>query len=199
MYVPKLGDSTPKTNSVVKKAIGRFILWSYRWRIEGEVLNSKKFMVILAPHTSYWDFLTNMGTMLALGIRNRWFVADVFCWWPLGNLMRWLGGIPIDRSSPQDLVSFTIRKFTDHNELSLALYPEGTTRKAEKWKTGFWHIARGAGIPIQFLAVDYKNRVSVFGPVIQTSDDIEADMKKIQTYFKDVIPKTSENFVGEYF
>ena len=199
MYIPKLGDSIPKTNSVIKRAIGRFILWSYRWRIEGEVLNSKKFMVILAPHTSYWDFLTNMGTMLALGIRNRWFVADVFCWWPLGNLMRWLGGIPIDRNSPQDLVSFTIGKFTDHNELILAMYPEGTTRKVEKWKTGFWHIARGADIPIQFLAVDYKNRVSVFGPVIQPSDDIEADMKKIQTYFKDVIPKTSENFVGEYF
>ncbi|MEE8340490.1 MAG: 1-acyl-sn-glycerol-3-phosphate acyltransferase [Candidatus Neomarinimicrobiota bacterium] len=199
MYIPKLGDSIPKTNSVIKRAIGRFILWSYRWRIEGEVLNSKKFMVILAPHTSYWDFLTNMGTMLALGIHNRWFVADVFCWWPLGNFMRWLGGIPIDRNSPQDLVSFTIGKFTDHNELILALYPEGTTRKAEKWKTGFWHIARGADIPIQFLAVDYKNRVSVFGPVIRTSDDIEADMKKIQTYFKDVIPKASENFVGNYF
>lgn len=199
MYIPKLGDSIPKTNSVIKRAIGRFILWSYRWRIEGEVLNSKKFMVILAPHTSYWDFLTNMGTMLALGIHNRWFVADVFCWWPLGNFMRWLGGIPIDRNSPQDLVSFTIGKFTDHNELILALYPEGTTRKAEKWKTGFWHIARGADIPIQFLAVDYKNRVSVFGPVIRTSDDIEADMNKIQTYFKDVIPKASENFVGNYF
>ncbi len=199
MYVPKLKELTPKTNNIIKKAIGRFLLWSYRWRIEGEVHNAKKFMVILAPHTSRWDFLTNMSTMLALGVQNRWFVADAFCWWPLGNFMRWMGGIPIDRSCPQDLVTFTIGKFKDHDELILALYPEGTTFKANKWKTGFWHIARGAGVPIQFLAVDYKKRASVFGPVIQPSDDIEADMKKIQTYFKDVTPRDMEKFGGEYF
>jgi len=199
MFVPILKELTPKTNSGIKKVIGRFMLWCYRWHIEGEVLNVKKFMVILAPHTSYWDFLSNMATMLALGVRNRWFVADVFCWWPLGNLMRWLGGIPIDRSCPQDLVTFTIGKFKEHDELILALYPEGTTRKAEKWKTGFWHIARGAGIPIQFLAVDYKKRASVFGPVIQPSNDIESDMKKIQTYFKNVTPRNIEKFDGEYF
>lgn len=199
MYVPKLEKLTPKTNNIITKALGRFLLWCYRWHIEGEVHNAKKFMVILAPHTSRWDFLTNMSTMLALGVRNRWFVADVFCWWPLGNFMRWLGGIPIDRSCPQDLVTFTITKFKDHEELILALYPEGTTYRAEKWKTGFWHIARGANIPIQFLAVDYKNRASVFGPVIQVSEDIESDMKKIQRYFKDVTPKIRENYAGEYF
>lgn len=199
MEIPKLRELTPKTNSIIKKAIGKFLLWSYRWRVEGEVHNAKKFMVILAPHTSYWDFLTNMSIMLALGVNNRWFVADAFCWWPLGNLMRWLGGIPIDRSSPQDLVSFSISKFADHDELILALYPEGTTRKAEKWKTGFWHIEHGADIPIQFLSVDYKKRVSVFGQVIKSSDDIKADMKKIQAYFKDVTPRDAEKFAGEYF
>lgn len=199
MDIPKLRELTPKTNSGIKKAIGRFLLWSYRWRVEGEVHNTKKFIVILAPHTSYWDFLANMGTMLALGLRNRWFVADAFCWWPLGNLMRWLGGIPIDRSCSQDLVSFTISKFADHDELILALYPEGTTRKAEKWKTGFWHIARGANISIQFLTVDYKKRVSIFGTVFTPSDDIETDMKKIQTYFKNVTPRDTEKFAGEYF
>lgn len=199
MYVPELRELTPKTNSSIKKTIGRFLLWSYRWRVEGEVHNAKKFIVILAPHTSRWDFLTNMAIMLALGLQNRWFVADVFCWWPLGNFMRWLGGIPIDRSCPQDLVSFTISKFADHDELILALYPEGATRKMKKWKTGFWHIARGADIPIQFLAIDYKKRASVFGPVIQPSDDIEADMKMIQKYFKDVTPRDTEKFGGEYF
>jgi 1-acyl-sn-glycerol-3-phosphate acyltransferase len=199
LNIPTLKNNTPKTNSVIKKAIGKFLLWCYRWQVEGDVHNAKKFMVILAPHTSYWDFLTNMGIMLALGVRNRWFVADTFCWWPLGYFMRWLGGIPIDRNSPQDLVSFTISKFADHDELILALYPEGTTRKAKKWKTGFWHIAHGADIPIQFLAVDYEKRASVFGPVIQPSDDIEADMKIIQAYFKKVTPKTPANFAGEYF
>jgi 1-acyl-sn-glycerol-3-phosphate acyltransferase len=198
MNIPTLKNNIPKTNSVIKKAVGKFLLWCYRWHVEGEVHNAKKFMVILAPHTSYWDFLTNMGTMLALGIRNRWFVADAFCWWPAGYFIRWMGGIPINRSSSQDLVSFTIGKFADHDELILALYPEGTTRKAEKWKTGFWHIARGADIPIQFLAVDYEKRACVFGPVIQLSDNIKADMKKIQAFFKDVTPKTPENFAREY-
>ena len=199
MYVPKLQELTPKTSNAIKNTIGRLLLWCYRWSIEGEVHNAKKFIVILAPHTSRWDFLTNMSTMLALGVNNRWFVADAFCWWPLGNFMRWLGGIPIDRSCPQNLVTFTIGKFEDHDELILALYPEGTTYRTEKWKTGFWHIARGANIPIQLLAVDYKKRASIFGPVIQPSNDIESDLKKIQSYFKDVIPKNPEKFASEHF
>jgi len=199
MYVPKLGELTPKSNSITKKAIGRFILWCYRWRIEGEVHNAKKFIVILAPHTSYWDFLTNMGTMLALGVYNRWFIADSFWWWPARILWNWLGGVPVDRSAKNDLVGFTISKFADYDELIMALYPEGTTLRAEKWKTGFWHIARGAEIPIQFLSVDYKKRVSVFGPVFKHSDDYDTDMKNIQKYFKDVTPKTAENYDGEYF
>jgi len=199
MHIPKLKDLTPKVDSLIKKAIGRFMLWCYRWHIEGEVHNAKKFVVILAPHTSRWDFLTNMGTMLALGVNNRWFIANSFCWWPLGNLWRWLGGIPIKRSASHDLVSFTISKFEDHEELIMALYPEGTTFRVEKWKTGFWHIARGANVPIQFLSMDYKRRISVFGQVFKPSDDIEADMKKIQKYFKNVTPKYAENYDGEYF
>jgi len=199
MYVPKLGDLTPNTNSRIKKVIGRFMLWFYRWRIEGEVLNAKKFMVILAPHTSYWDFLTNMSTMLALGVHNRWFIADSFWWWPVRILWNWLGGVPVDRSAKQNLVDFTIGKFDDYDELIMALYPEGTTLRAEKWKTGFWYIAKGANIPIQFLSVDYKKRVSIFGPIFTPSDNIETDMKKIQTFFKDVTPRDTEKYAGEYF
>lgn len=67
MEIPKLRELTPKTNSIIKKAIGKFLLWSYRWRVEGEVHNAKKFMVILAPHTSYWDFLTNMSITVGTG------------------------------------------------------------------------------------------------------------------------------------
>ncbi len=199
MYVPELRELTPKTNSSIKKAIGRFLLWSYRWRIEGEVHNAKKFLVILAPHTSYWDFLSNMGTMLALGVHNRWFIADAFWWWPLQIFWNWLGGVPVERNAKHNLVTFTIGKFVDYDELIMAMYPEGATRKTEKWKTGFWHIAKGAGIPIQMLAVDYKKRASIFGPVFIPSDDMEADMKKIQTYFKDVTPRDTEKFAGEYF
>ncbi|NHZ86858.1 MAG: acyltransferase, partial [Planctomycetia bacterium] len=132
------------------------------------------------------------------GLKSQWFIADVFCWWPLGYLMRWLGGLPIDRTTRNDLVAKMITKFAEEDELLLGMYPEGTTRKTDKWKTGFWHIAKGAGVPIQLVGIDYKERVTIFGPVLNLSENVESDMKKIKRYFKDMTPKSPENFAGEY-
>lgn len=112
--------------------------------------------------------------------------------------MRRLGGIPIHRSASHNVVSQIVEAFKANDRLLLAIAPEGTRRKVDKWKTGFWYIAVQAGVPVQLVSFDYEKRVTVCGPVIELSEDMEADMQRIQNYYKGVIAKHPEKFGGEY-
>ncbi len=198
MEVPVLGAAVPRWGNRLTKAIGRFLLAGYHWHIEGQVLNESKFVMILAPHTSSWEFLTSIATRLALGMGNHWLVADAYAWWPLGRLMGWLGGVPVDRRSHHDLVSQMVQTFRTSNRFILALYPEGTRRRVSQWKTGFWHIATAARVPIQIVSIDYAKRATVFGPVFEPSGNLEADMRKIQAQYRGVRAKYPDQFGGEY-
>ena len=88
--------------------------------------------------------------------------------------------------------------FNARDQLLLTITPEGTRRKVDKWKTGFWYIAAQAGVPVQLVSFDYEKRITECGPVIELSDNIDADMKRIQNYFKDVKAKHPDKFGGEY-
>lgn len=112
--------------------------------------------------------------------------------------MRWLGGIPVNRDASQNLVSQIVKTFNENDNLLLALFPEGTRKNVLKWKTGFWHIAVQAEIPIQLVSLDYDRRATVFGPVIEPSRSLEADMQRIQKYYQGVRAKYPEKFGGEY-
>jgi 1-acyl-sn-glycerol-3-phosphate acyltransferase len=136
--------------------------------------------------------------MLAVGFRSSWLIAAKHTWWPLGIFMRRLGGIPVHRSAPHEVVSQIVKTFNDNDRLLLALSPEGTRKKVARWKTGFWHIAALAGVPIQLVSFDYARRITECGPVIETSNNIEADMKLIQNYYKGVQAKYPSKFGGEY-
>lgn len=198
MNIPELGSLTPRWGNVLTRAIGRLLLAGYRWRVEGNVHNAARLIGVLAPHTSLWDFYTTMATMLAVGFRTSWLIADAYTWWPLGVFMRWLGGIPVKRDAPQNLVSQIVKTFDENDKLLLALFPEGTRKNVFKWKTGFWHIAVQAEIPIQLVSLDYDRRATVFGPVIEPSSSPEADMERIQKYYRGVRAKHPEKFGGEY-
>jgi 1-acyl-sn-glycerol-3-phosphate acyltransferase len=198
MYIPELGSLTPRRGNVLTRAIGRSLLAGYRWRVEGNVHNAARLIGVLAPHTSLWDFYTTMATMLAVGFRTSWLIADAYTWWPLGVFMRWLGGIPVKRDAPQNLVSQIVKTFDENDKLLLALFPEGTRKNVFKWKTGYWHIAVQAEIPIQLVSLDYDRRATVFGPVIEPSSSLEADMERIQKYYRGVRAKHPEKFGGEY-
>ena len=112
--------------------------------------------------------------------------------------MRKLGGIPIHRSASHNVVSQIVDTFNASDRLLLAIAPEGTRRKVDRWKTGFWYIAVQAGVPVQLVSFDYEKRVTECGPVIDLSDDIDADMQRIQSYYKGVKAKHPEKFGGEY-
>lgn len=198
MNIPDLGPSIPQRGNVLTRAIGRMLLAGYRWQVEGNVHDAPKLMGVLAPHTSSWDFYTTIATMLAVGFRSSWLIADAYTWWPLGVFMRWLGGIPVKRDASHNLVSQIVQTCNENDKLLLALFPEGTRKKVVKWKTGFWHIAVQADMPIQLVSLDYDRRVTIFGPVIELSDSLEADMERIQKYFQGVRAKHPDKFGGEY-
>ncbi len=198
MRLSLVGPLVPTNTNRLRIIIGKLMLFIYRWDVAGEIHNSKKLILILAPHTSYWDFLTNMGTMLALGLQGNWLIAKEFCWWPFGYLLKWLGAMPIDRKASQNIVQQMSAKIKNSDKFLFALYPEGATRKVLKWKTGFWHIADETGTPIQILKVDYTTRSSIFSTVIETSGNIDQDMKLIQKHFIGIKSKNPENFGGEY-
>jgi 1-acyl-sn-glycerol-3-phosphate acyltransferase len=198
MYIPELGPLTPQKSNVLTRAIGRFLLSGLRWQVKGKVHNTPKLVMVLAPHTSECDFIIALASMLAVGFRSSWLIAAKHTWWPLGIFMRRLGGIPVHRSAPHEVVSQIVKTFNDNDRLLLALSPEGTRKKVARWKTGFWHIAALAGVPIQLVSFDYARRITECGPVIETSNNIEADMKLIQNYYKGVQAKYPSKFGGEY-
>ena len=198
MHIPAPGPLTPQKSNVLSRAIGRLLLSVFRWQIKGEVLDAPKFVMVLAPHTSIWDFYIAMASKLAVGLHSSWLISAAYTGWPLGVILRRLGGIPIYRDGSNNLVSQFVEAFNNNENMMITLSPEGTRKKVGKWKTGFWYIASQAGIPIQLIRIDYEKRTTECGPVIEPSNNIEADMKKIQQYYKGVQAKYPEKFGGEY-
>ena len=198
MDVPELGRLTPQRSNAFTSAIGRLLLYAFRWRVTGKLLDAPKFVMVWAPHTSMWDFFIAHASRMAVGFQASWMVAARHASGPAGSIMRRLGGIPVHRSASHNVVSQLVEAFNTSDSLLLAIAPEGTRRKVDKWKTGFWHIAVGAGVPVQLVSFDYAKRITECGPVIEPSDDIDADMKCIQNYYRGIMAKHPEKFGGEY-
>lgn len=198
LYIPALGPSVPRTWGKLARFVGRLLLKVCNWRIEGEICNAPKFMLVMAPHTSWWDFTNNLGVMLATGIEVSWFIANKYTRWPLGTLIRYIGGVPVERSSRQDLVSQMVDHINGKDQFVLAIFPEGTRKKVTKWKTGFWYIATQSKLSVQVVSVDYKKRATIFGPVLDLSDDIDADIEKIQSFFQQATARYPAQFGGQY-
>ncbi len=198
MHIPEPGPLTPQKSNVLSRAIGRLLLSAFRWQIKGEVHNGPKFVMVLAPHTSMWDFYIALAGKLAVGLHSSWLISAAYTWWPLGVVLHRLGGISIHRNGTHNLVSQFVESFNKNERMMITLFPEGTRKKVGRWKTGFWYIASQAGIPIQLVRIDYETRTTECGPVIEPSKNIEADMKKIQEYYKGVQAKHPDKFGGEY-
>lgn len=190
--IPTPDDTIPKRGNFLTKAIARFWLFVFGWRFEGDLPNVAKAVVIAAPHTSNWDFLLGMAVIFAVGVDIKWLGKHTFVRGPLSGILRWLGGIPVDRSVPQGMVGQTIAEFARRDKLLLGLAPEGTRKKVDRWKMGFYHIAQGAGVPILPVYFDYGRKVVGFSPLVIPSGDGAADMAKIGSVYEGVIGRNPE-------
>ncbi len=165
------------------RAVGRAMLWLLGWRTEGEVPDLPKFVIAVAPHTSNWDFLVGAGAMFALDLRLTFIGKHTLFRGPLSPILRWMGGIPVDRSSAHGVVSESIAAFAQTDRRILVIAPEGTRAPVTQFKSGFLHIARGARVPVLLVAFDYQARCLRFGPWFEPGEDIEAERVKTEAFF----------------
>jgi 1-acyl-sn-glycerol-3-phosphate acyltransferase len=167
----------------IKYGMGRTWMKFFGWRFEGELPQTKKFVLIAAPHTSNWDLPYMLASAYILGIDISWMGKHTLFEGPFGWFMRGLGGIPVDRRSPQGLVQQVVDRFHQSESLYLAVPPNGTRKKVEYWKSGFYHIARSAQVPILLSYLDWGQKRAGLGPLITPTGDIGADMEKIRAFY----------------
>lgn len=182
--LPEMGPAIPRRGWRVGRAVGRLMMAIARWGFEGEVPNLSKGVIIVAPHTSNWDFMIGVAGMLALDLDLRFLGKHTLFDGPLAPMMRGLGGIPVDRARPSPgIVEDLAARFEGAEKLLLALSPEGTRSSVDRWKTGFHRIACAAGVPIMAIALDYGPRRIRFGPVVNPTDDFDRDVAVFVEFF----------------
>lgn len=186
MSLPDVGDQLPRRGNALLPSFGRAVLDAFGWRVVGTLPDRRKFVIVVAPHTSNWDFVFGAATMLALDLHIYWIGKHTLFREPLGRVMRWLGGVPVDRSSPKGVVEQIVDAFQRTDQMVLAITPEGTRKKVTHWKTGFHRIARGAHVPIVPVFIDYDRRTIGIGPAFETTEDVDADVKAIRIFFENI-------------
>ena len=164
------------------------------WKFEGALPNEPKFVIIVAPHTSNWDFPVGVMALFAIGFRVSFLGKHTIFKWPFGIFMRWLGGIPVERSVSRDRVAESIAAFNASEKLILVIAPEGTRKLVPRWKMGFYHVAHGAHVPIVPIAFDFAERLIRVHPPFHTTGDKEKDLAEIKELYRSVIGKNPENF-----
>jgi 1-acyl-sn-glycerol-3-phosphate acyltransferase len=165
------------------------IYWCAGWKVEGKKPDLCKFVIIAAPHTSNWDFLYTLCLGFILRINPRIMMKNAWFFWPLGSFFRWLGAVPVDRSKSNNVVGQSIAAFEHRDDMALVVPPAGTRKKVAYWKTGFYHIAHGAGVPIVLGYLDYRRKAGGIGPTIQPTGDIEQDMAAIRGFYSGISGK----------
>jgi 1-acyl-sn-glycerol-3-phosphate acyltransferase len=188
---------TPVVNSAMR-GLSQLILRASGWRAEGmspsEIEAYPKFILIAAPHTSNWDFPITLMVCFVLRLKVYWMAKASLFGWSTGWLARWLGGIPIDRSASNNTVQNTIAAFAARERLAVIVAPEGTRGKVTHWKTGFYHMAHGAGVPIALAYLDFKHKAGGIGRMFHTTGDIAADMLEIQQFYSGITGKNRDQF-----
>lgn len=184
----------PRRGGPLTRWLARRILRLAGWRTVGTLPDVPRLVMIAAPHTTNWDFPLGILTMYATGFRVNFLGKDSLFRPPLGWVMRWLGGKPVDRSAAHGVVEESVKAIRASDRFILALAPEGTRKRVAQWRTGFYRIAERAGLPIVLGFFDYARREVGFGPTLWPSGDLERDLATIQAFYRTKVGKYPENF-----
>jgi len=178
--------------------LGKFSRWMLydvmKWKKEVTVEHPKKYIICIAPHTSNMDFFIGQLYMRAENFKSNFLMKKEWFFWPLGNIARRIGGIPVYRSKKTHLTDQLAEIARNSDNFCLAITPEGTRSLNPNWKHGFYYIALNAGIPILLYGIDYEQKLIKCTRMIYPSGDIEKDMREIKLYFKDFKGKYPQKF-----
>ncbi len=173
----------------------QFFLKVRGWKLQGKAPTEHKYVLIAVPHTSNWDFPLALAMAFVYRFDMHWMGKDsLFKGWR-GPIMRWMGGIPITRSSSNNVVDQTIEAFNANDHLVIAIPPEGTRSRVDKWKTGFYYIALGAKVPIALAFLDYKRKTGGFLSMFHPTGDVETDIALIRACYSGISGKYSNQCV----
>jgi 1-acyl-sn-glycerol-3-phosphate acyltransferase len=172
--------------------VAKWLLRLAGWRAAGQVPPLPKYVVIGAPHTSNWDFVIAVVMFYYFKLDINWMGKDSLFRWPFGGFFQRLGGIAINRSTNNNVVEQAVQAFNSRERMVLLLTPEGTRKKTDFWKSGFYYIATGARVPIALGFIDYKHKIAGFGPTFYPTGDIEADMRVLRGFYSSMNAKHPE-------
>jgi len=177
----------------ISRWLGRCVLRLGGWRMVGAFPDARKLVIILAPHTSNWDGFWGLAAKAALGVEIRVLGKAQLFWWPLGALLRWLGAIPVDRSSPHGVVAQAVEVINSRERCWFVLAPEGTRKPVAQWKTGFWKIASAAGVAIVPAYLHYPDKIIGIGEAFIPGEDMHADIRALRAWYRPWMGKHPEN------
>ncbi len=192
--------SRPAPFRGVASEITRWICTAYLvlagWKVRGDWPSLDKAVLVAAPHTSNWDGINMLATAGYYRVKLRWMGKKSLTTGPFGWLIKWLGCVPIDRSAANDVVRTMADVFTRETRMVLAIPPEGTRSAAREWKTGFYHIARAAAVPLVLSVLDYGTKTMTLAAVVYPGGDYESDLATIQSHYTKAVGKRAANFVS---
>jgi len=168
------------------------------WKFVGHIPDIPKFIMIVAPHTSNWDFIVGVVARAALKLRVSWIGKQSLFKAPLGFIMRYLGGIPVYRDKKMGVVDQVAEAFNQSEKLILAITPEGSRSLRTKWKTGFYHMAQKASVPILPVAFDFSKKNIIFGEPVMTTE-FESDIRKLNQFFSQAQGKHPDDYSEHLF
>jgi 1-acyl-sn-glycerol-3-phosphate acyltransferase len=175
--------------------LSRFILKLMGWRITSVIPHgTKKCVIAVAPHTSYWDFVIGRLAYWVMGIKASFLIKKEAFTFPFGALLRHMGGIPVDRGRSSKMVDDVVDRFNRSESLFIVITPEGTRKPVKQWKKGFYYIAHKANVPIALGYLDYAKKEGGVGKVIMPDGDLEKQLKEIRDFYKDMTPKHRERY-----
>ncbi len=177
--------------------INLFIWWfKFKgWKINEHIpKHVAKCVVIAAPHTSNWDFVYTLAVCKMVGIKMRYLIKKELFFWPLSIFFTATGGISVERKQKQNMVDTYVDIFNAADEMILLIPAEGTRARVEKWKSGFYHIAIKANIPVMMGYLDYKKKEAGFGEALYMTDSVENDLSIIKAFYKDKVGKHPQDF-----
>lgn len=182
--IPTLPPQAPRNGTRFSRWIGRSVLRLGGWTIAGDWPDVPRMVVIAAPHSSGWDAVWGLAAKLALGVDITYIAKAELFWGPLGWLLRRFGGHPVNRSAPGGIVDQTAAEIRSAERMWFVLAPEGTRKRVEHWKSGFWKIARRAEVPVFCAWFHYPDKTIGLGPLVELSDDFAADMARIREIYR---------------